>query len=525
MLRLITKTSKVLNATPDKRVFLSIIPEYDLKRSICELIDNAIDLWAKNKRTDLEVKIMADEQQQALSIQDNAGGIEESKLDHIVSPGKTTNEIYDESIGYFGVGSKRAVIALSQDIAIHSRFEREKTYVVKLDEHWITNDPSWLLPYDESPKKLDPYTTLIELNRLRIPITSADIDELKNHLREVYAKFIDRGAVIKINGKKLDPINFDDQWSYPPDLYPTRFLATVPIEDRHVEVEILSGLIDHPGDPDNSYGVFVYCNNRLIARALTDFSVGFTTGMIGNPHYNISLVRTIVRLRGQSADMPWNSSKSGINTKHPVFQAIRQGIIDATKRYAQVSRSLQGKWETDVFRHKTGHALEEKLENVKGIPKSYLPVPPASKPRWHQRVTTANKSVLDRKPWSAGLLESVIAADAISKMSLSQKNRIALVILDSTVEIAYKEYLVNEKKIGMARFAAIAPNRAEVQKEVAKHLRPAAATLRKIDYYYKLRCNLVHQQATPAIDDSEVAAYREIVEKLLKRMFGLHFPS
>lgn len=361
---------KVLNATPEKRVFLSIIPEYDLKRSICELIDNAIDLWAKSKRADLEVKILADQRQQSISIEDNAGGIEEAKLDHIVSPGKTTNDVHDEVIGYFGVGSKRAVIALAQDIAIHSRFEHEKPYVVRLDEDWITRNTSWLLPYDESTKKLNPYTTLIELNRLRVKITDDEITELKTHLREVYGKFIDRGALISVNGEQLAAINFDDQWSYPPDRYPCRFLATIPVEDRHVDVDILSGLIDHPGDPDKSYGVFVYCNGRLIARALADFSVGFSSGMIGNPHYNISLVRTIVRLKGQSGDMPWNSSKTGINTRHPVFLAIQQGIIDVTKRYAQVSRSLQGKWDTEIFPHKTGHVVDERLENVNGIPKS-----------------------------------------------------------------------------------------------------------------------------------------------------------
>ena len=245
--------------------------------------------------------------------------------------------------------------------------------------------------------------------------------------------------------------------------------------------------------------------------------------MIGNPHYNISLVRTIVRLKGQSADMPWNSSKSGIDTKHPVFKAIQQSIIDATKLYAQVSRSLQGKWDAEVFSHKTGHVLEEALEDIRGIPKSYLPTPPASKPRWHQKVTAAMGFVIDKKPWSVGLLESVIAAEAISKMPLTQKNRISLIILDSTVEIAYKEYLVNEKKIGMTRFNAIAQNRAEVQKEVAKGLRLSVATQKRIDYYYKLRCNLIHQQATPAISDSEIAVYREVVEKLLQRMFRLSF--
>ena len=515
--------AKILNATPEKRVFLSIIPEYSLERSICELIDNAIDLWAKTKRADLAVKILVDEQQQAISIEDNAGGIEESKLDHVVSPGKTTNDIHDEVIGYFGVGSKRAVVALSQDIEIHSRFEHETPYVVRLDEHWITNDPSWSIPYYESSKNLDPYTTLIELHRLRTKVTAVDIADLKTHLREVYAKFLDRGAVIQVNGEKLTAINFDDQWSYPPELHPTRFSSTIPIADRQVELELFSGLIDHPGDPDKSYGVFFYCNNRLIARALTDFSVGFSPGMIGNPHYNISLVRTIVRLKGQSGDMPWNSSKSGIDTKHPVFRAIQQGIIDATKRYAQISRSLQGKWDADVFPHKTGRLQEATLPSIEGIPKSYLPTPPASKPRWHQKVAAINTPIVDKKPWGVGLLESVIAADTISKMPLTQRNRISLIILDSTVEIAYKEYLVNEKKIGMARFNAIAQNRSDVQKEVAKHLKLSVATLKKIDYYYKLRCNLIHQQATPAISDSEISAYRGLVEKLLRRMFGLEF--
>ncbi len=70
---------KVLNATPEKRIFLPIIPKYDLKRSICELSDNAIDLWAKGERADLTVKINADDRQQAISIEDNAGGIEASK--------------------------------------------------------------------------------------------------------------------------------------------------------------------------------------------------------------------------------------------------------------------------------------------------------------------------------------------------------------------------------------------------------------------------------------------------------------
>lgn len=515
--------NKVLNATPEKRIFLSIISEYDLNRAVCELIDNAIDLWSKKKRADLRVTIIADERQQTFAIEDNAGGIEESKLDHIVSPGKTSNEIHDDVIGYFGVGSKRAVVALAQDISVQSRFEHDKTYVVRLDEHWITENPDWYLPYSESPKPLKPYTTRIELTRLRIRITGTTIADLKQHLREVYAKFIDRGVTISVNGETLKAISFDDEWSYPPNCYPRQFSAIIPVEGRTVNVEIISGLINHPGDPDNSFGVFVYCNNRLIARGLTDFSVGFSSGLIGNPHYNISLARTIVKIKGQSRDMPWNSSKSGIDTKHSVFEALRQSIIDATKTYAQVSRSLQGKWDTDVFPHTTGHVVTETLDSIEGIPRSYLPSPPASKLRWHQKLAAANKTIVEQKPWSSGLIDSIAAVDLISRSTLVQRNRIAFIVLDSTVEIAYKEYLVNEARVGISKFKAIAENRADVQKEVAKYLKVPEETLRKIDHYYKLRCDLIHQRATPNILDSQVSAYREIVEGMLHDMFGLTF--
>jgi len=517
-------SNKTIDATPEKRIFLSIISEYDLRRSMCELIDNAMDLWAKTKRADLVVKIEIDLSQQTISIEDNAGGIEESRLDHIVSPGKTSNDIRDDVIGFFGVGSKRAVVALAQDIAIHSRFEHERAFAVHLDEHWISDDPDWHLPYAESRLQIAPYSTVIRLSRLRSNVSEDDIQRLKVYFGETYAKFIERGASIVVNDETIKAIGFDDQWRYPPNLFPTQFSSSLQLEDRVVQVEIVSGLIDHPGDPDNSYGVFVYCNGRLIARGLTDFSVGFSAGQVGNPHYNISLVRTIVRLRGQSQDMPWDSSKSGIDQRHPVYKAIRQSVIDATKRYAQVSRSLQGRWDSEVFPHAVGHIQQETLDSIKAIPKSYLPKPPTSKQRWRDRVADENSDKVSQRPWCGGLLDSIIAADLIFRTaSLTQKNRIALLILDSTLEIAYKEYLVHEKNIGASRFASICGNRADVEKEVAKALRISKGRLQKINHYYKIRCDLVHQRATPNVSDSQIEDYRELVEALLTKMFKLDF--
>lgn len=42
-------------------------------------------------------------------------------------------------------------------------------------------------------------------------------------------------------------------------------------------------------------------------------------------------------------------------------------------------------------------------------------------------------------------------------------------------------------------------------------------------YYYNLRCKLVHERATVPVSDRDLIDYRSVVEKILKRMFGLHF--
>jgi hypothetical protein len=177
-----------------------------------------------------------------------------------------------------------------------------------------------------------------------------------------------------------------------------------------------------------------------------------------------------------------------------------------------------------VFPFKTGHIITEKLDTITTIPKNYSPSPPPSKQKWHQKACSGNASVVKDKPWAEGLLNSIVAVDLFYKNnSLRQKNRICLIILDSTVEIAYKEYLVKEQSIGATKFKNICENRADVEIEVLKTLSINATTLKKINHYYKLRCGLIHQMATQSVDDQDIEDYRSIVEKLLHDMFGLNF--
>jgi len=48
---------------------------------------------------------------------------------------------------------------------------------------------------------------------------------------------------------------------------------------------------------------------------------------------------------------------------------------------------------------------------------------------------------------------------------------------------------------------------------------------KKIDFYYGLRCKLVHERSSVGISDHQIQDYREVVEALLKRLFGLKFDN
>jgi hypothetical protein len=57
-----------IDGTPQKRLFWSIITDYDLQTGLCELVDNAIDMWtlAGRKQT-LNVNITLDAERQFIA--------------------------------------------------------------------------------------------------------------------------------------------------------------------------------------------------------------------------------------------------------------------------------------------------------------------------------------------------------------------------------------------------------------------------------------------------------------------------
>ncbi len=519
-----------VDAVPSKRLFLSIIADYDLNHSISELIDNALDIWIKSgKISPIEIKINLEKNQQTIQVSDNAGGVKKSDLRFIVGPGQTSNLPTEKTIGIFGVGTKRAVVALAQDIKIITRYGGEITYQVEFDDSWLEKNDDWELPVYEVDD-ISKGTTIIQLQRLRIKITDETIAYLKEHLQATYAYFLrDKKVIIKFGQDQLQPLFFEN-WAYPPDYQPRRYVGDLQTEDGGiVKVEVIAGLSMESSPAGGEYGVYFYCNDRLIARAFKSYEVGFMKGLAGQPHPSVSLVRVIVSLKGDAQFMPWNSSKSGINPNHQVFIALRNWLIQVVKDYAFVSRAWsknEGGWSENVFEYPIGQIVDVEINDFPEARKSYLPPLPKSKPRYCDLVEKANRRIALDKPWTKGLYESIIAVDLIFRQKLEQKNRICLILLDSTLEIAFKDFLVNDSghSYNDLSLLKLFNNRSDVQNEIKKYVTDIDTNIwQKIDYYYRLRNKLIHERTEVGINDNQIEDYRRVVQKVLNRLFKLRF--
>ena len=180
----------VLNAVPSKRIYRSIIADYDLNTAVAELVDNVLDCKKRRKlRRQVHVRLHFDLDDQSIEITDDAGGVAKEDLDKLISPGASLGAGDSGSIGIFGVGSKRAVVALARDIKIATRHESSrKSFQLEYDDSWLSSE-GWELPYYEVDA-LPESTTKIVLCRLRFRLEEDDVRKLAGHLGRVYCYFI-----------------------------------------------------------------------------------------------------------------------------------------------------------------------------------------------------------------------------------------------------------------------------------------------------------------------------------------------
>ena len=517
----------LLDGTPEKRMYWSIISDYDLKTGICELIDNAIDLWMGAKaQQKMLIELNLDYERQLIQIRDTAGGVKEEELRLLIAPGASRNSPDAETIGIFGVGSKRAVIALAESVEIKTRYPGAKSFQIDISSDWLKS-PDWQIPHFEIPE-IEAGVTVVDLSALRKSFDESDVTDLVTHLGETYAWFLkNANCKIKVNGVAVRPCEFD-AWAFPRGFEPRKAALTIDLKGHgKVNIEIIAGLIRDRDPTRENYGVYFYCNHRLIVKELKTREVGyFVTSEAGVPHPDASLCRAIVRINGSAKLMPWNSSKSDINFSHPVFHGTRLTLIQLVSHFSSLSRRLKNEWDKKVFKYEKGTIQE--IAPVDAQPGKRLVLPPLPKVnRPHFEVLKAkNKTQIRDQPWTLGLVEAMAAVDIIGRQKLETKNRITLILLDSNFEIALKEFVVHRTDLFPAKqfnIQQLFEKRHKVISAVSQNVQIPQKLLDKAKHYYELRNKLIHERATVSITDTDVDNYRETIEQILANLFGLNF--
>jgi hypothetical protein len=420
------------------------------------------------------------------------------------------------------------VIALAENVTIKTRHGEGPAFQIDITNDWLGSS-DWEIPHYRIPVTA-PSTTSIDLSALRIRVSDEDVASLHDHLGEVYAWFLAiDDCNIYVNGKATEEHEFDS-WAYPDEFPPREANLTHEFEGFPVSIEITGGLIRDRDPKAENYGVYFYCNNRLVVKELKTREVGyFVTSEAGVPHPDASLCRVIVRINGGAKWMPWNSSKSEIRFDHPVFTALRPTLLRLVAHYSSLSRRLKDSWEEKVFACSDGSiARADPEEPEKGNRLILPPLPKVRKPA-AAKLKTANAEVLKDSPWTLGLLEAVSAVDSVQKLKLETRNRIALILLDSNFEIAMKEFLVHRDDLfprniyNDAKIRDLFSARYKIVAEVAKKANLSGKLVKKANHYYGLRNKLIHERATVGIADADVANYRDTIEAILTKLFDLNF--
>lgn len=525
-------TKDPIDGTPEKHIFRGMIADYDLQTGLCELVDNAIDFWVARKKTSkLKVEVGLDVARQIIMVKDNAGGVEESELRLLIAPGASRETSTENLIGIFGVGGKRAGIALGELVEIRTRYKSDPSHKIRIDDEWLQTE-SWNIDYAEC-SAIAAGCTIVEVSKLRQPFSKADVDRIGKSLGETYGRFIGDKCEITLNRVAVPSKSFEI-WSYPPDYLPRTLEFTIlPDGERELAVTMNAGLIGDRDPEAENYGVYIYCNDRLIVKEMRQRDVGYyVSGEAGVPHPDASLCRVIVSLVGNAELMPWNSSKSDVNIGHPSFLQLRANLISLVSYYSKLSRRLKNTWEDTVFSYPTGIIEEIDPTEITDGAKLILPkLPRGRQPSYLERVRQLNASKMNSQPVTVGLVDAMIIVDALARVKVETRNRAALILLDSNFEIALKEYIVTNKKSFSPQsytdkqIKGILGQRTTVIKEVQAKVpkfSPSMAT--KAEFYYGLRNKLIHERTTVPINDRQIEDYRKLIETLLKILFGLKFP-
>lgn len=349
----------IVHADPAKGFFVSmLIKDITLRDAIGDLVDNAVDA-IKARATDpndlkgfkIEIKLG----KSYFSIDDNGYGMEaEIARTTAFNFGKADkHKLIDNSIGQFGIGMKRAFFKIGNNIQVKSVAATSKFEIEINVPEWLKDPQTWEYEFKEgtlvenitnTPSKTGFYVKINELSK-DAEISFSDltfIDQLRKEIQYEHMLNINKGLKIVIEDYTLETtaidLVFDDK------IKPTYWEE----KKEGQSVKIIAGISTKD---DEEGGWYIFCNDRLIiAKNKTEQTVW--TGPKGDGvalwHAQYHRFRGYVFFEAtDSSNLPWNTTKTGMDLDSPYYKKVRQKMILMTKQVMDLLNQLKTEKEKD----------------------------------------------------------------------------------------------------------------------------------------------------------------------------------
>lgn len=518
---------KKINITPKKKLLRSMATDLDFKMALFEIIDNSIDAWKKNRRdTKLMIHIYADKENNKLTYLDNAGGVRENNIAELFTLGDNGNKNSQETIGEFGVGLKRALFFIAKRFVIESKSLGELGFRTELDVDRYFDDENWEISYTRG-NELDEGSTKITFSNFNFSFSDKVERDLRKAIAETYAYTLVSNGEIFINDVAVIFYKFKTwaKFEEPYENYsPKNLRFNVDLDGRIVNVSLRIGLMESSVQI-GEYGFYIYCNGRLAIKAGKTPELGFNDDEFHYPHARFARFRCEIFINGPGDFMPWNSTKSGLNFEHPLIKEILPSIKKMAYSYLHFSSTLSShKNMKDQPVIKAIDNEEEKdIRDIKKYTSSY----PEVGARILSKTKKGKRTKNDLTPWKQALVDSIKIVDGLMmKEKPNHKNRIAVLILDSTVEISLRDYLKytvgdenSKKESKTSHFDELVKN----VKGRSKNQGIEVHTWDKIANLHRVRDQLYHEAAEMTVEDKTVLTFKSAVMDLLGKLNGIKF--
>ena len=313
--------------SPTKSLFIDVLTrDISLKDCILDLLDNSVDSYTRKGITETR-NISLTISENIFEIIDYCGGIsKQDLLNEVFRFGMTDEDDHKNTIGVYGIGLKRAIFKIGNDI-IFETDDGTDYCNFRIDvPAWLASK-EWGLPLTVTHKSAlnggKPYTK-ITISNLRDETkdrfrTTAFVGEIKDGISIYYSMFINSKKLsFTVNNEKL--IGYEIKIFASNDYKPVKYEETY----NNVAIRIICWL--HVSEQKIlPSGWNVYMNDRLIILDDTTKETGWTGDKAYLPQYHniFNQFRGIVFLETNEPNkLPMNTSKNGFNKDSQIYHYL-----------------------------------------------------------------------------------------------------------------------------------------------------------------------------------------------------------